>query len=90
MKAIRFSPHAEANLVAREVSRADAEAAIRQPSHRQPARPPREIVNRVYSDTVTGETMLLRAVVEETELEIVVITVYKTSKLKKYLPKETP
>ena len=31
MKPIRFSPHAEANLVAREISRADAEAAIRHP-----------------------------------------------------------
>ena len=90
MKPIRFSPHAEANLVAREISRADAETAIRQPVRREPGRPPREIVSWVYSDTVTGETMLLRAVMEETEHEIAVITLYKTSKLKKYLPKETP
>jgi hypothetical protein len=58
------------------------------PTRRQPTRKPGEIVNWVYSDTVTGETMLLRAVIEETKSEIVVITVYKTSKLKKYLPKE--
>jgi hypothetical protein len=64
-------------------------AAIRQPDRREPGRPPREVVNRVYSDTVTGETMLLRAVIEETESEIAVITLYKTSKLKKYLPEET-
>ena len=89
MKPIRFSPHAEGNLVAREIPRADAEATIRQPILREPARPPREIVSRVYSDTVTGETMLLRAVIEETEHEIAVVTLYKTSKLKKYLPKET-
>jgi hypothetical protein len=89
MKPIRFTPHAEASLLAREIGRADAEAAIRQtPTRRQPTRKPREIVNWVYSDTVTGETMLLRAVIEETKSEIVVITVYKTSKLKKYLPKE--
>jgi hypothetical protein len=74
MKVIRFSPHAEANLVAREINRADAEAAIRQPDHREPGRPSREIVNRVYSDTVTGETMLLRAVIEELPSEIAVIT----------------
>ena len=88
MKTIRFSAHAEANLVAREISVADAEAAIRQPDRREPGRPPREVVNRVYSDTVTGETMLLRAIIEETASEIVVITLYKTSILKKYLPKE--
>ncbi len=89
MKPIRFSPHAQANLAAREISSAEAEAAIRLPDRREAGRPPREIVNRVYSDTVTGETMLLRAVIEESELEIAVITLYKTSKLKKYLPKET-
>ena len=58
MKAIRFSLHAEANLVAREISRADAEAAIRQPDRREPGRPPREIVNRVYSDTRGGPLKL--------------------------------
>jgi len=89
MKTIRFSAHAEANLVAREITRGEAEAAILQPDRREPGRPPREVVNRVYSDTVTGETMLLRAVIEETELEIAVITLYRTSKLKKYLPKDT-
>jgi hypothetical protein len=89
MKPIRFSPHAEANLVAREIGRADAEVAIRLPDRREPGRLPREIVSRVYSDIVTGETMLLRAVIEETESEISVITLYKTSKLRKYLPKET-
>jgi hypothetical protein len=88
MKPIRFSPHAEANLAAREITRADAEAAIRNPDHQETGRPPRVIVNRVYSDTVTGETMLLRAVIEETESEIAVVTLYKKSKLKKYLPKE--
>jgi hypothetical protein len=89
MKAIRFSAHAEANLVTREITRADAEAAIRQPTRREPGRPPREIVNRAYSDTVTGERMLLRVVIEETDSEIAVITLYKTSKLKKYLPEDT-
>ena len=89
MKGLRFSLHAEANLVAREIARDEVEAAIRRTDRREPSRAPREIVNRLYSDTVTGETMLLRAVIEETESEIVVITLYKTSKLKKYLPKET-
>ena len=83
MKPIRFSPHAEKNLVAREISRAEAAATVRQPNHREPSRAPREVVSRGYSDTVTGETMLLRAIIEETEDEILVITLYKTSKLKK-------
>jgi hypothetical protein len=89
MKPIRFSPHAAANLKAREISVEDAEAAIRNPARREPAKPPREVVTRRYYDKVTGETMLLRAVIEETENEIGVVTLYKTSKLKKYLPEGT-
>ena len=89
MKRIRFSPHAEANLKAREIAREDAEAAIRNPARRESARPPREIVTQRYYDTVTGETMLLRAVIEETGSEIAVVTLYKTSNLKKYLPEGT-
>jgi hypothetical protein len=90
MKPIRFSPHAEANLKAREIARADAEAAIHNPARREAARSPREIVTHHYYDRVTGETMLLRAVIEETASEIAVVTLYKTSKLKKYLPEGTP
>ena len=89
MKPIRFSPHAEANLKAREIAREDAIAAIRNPARRESARPPREIVTRHYFDTVTEETMLLRAIIEESEIEIAVVTRYKTSKLKKYLPEGT-
>ena len=33
--------------------------------------------------------MLLRAVIEESENEIAVVTLYKTSKLQKYLPEGT-
>jgi hypothetical protein len=89
MKAIRFSPHAEANLKAREIGREDAEAAIRAPARREAGRPPRQIVTRQYFDTVTGETMLPRVVIEETKSEIAVVTLYKTSKLKKYLSEGT-
>ena len=89
MKPIRFSPHAETNLTVREISREDAEAAIRNPARREAASGPREVVSRSYYDKVTGETMLLRAVIEETEREIAVVTLYKTSKLKKYLPEGT-
>ncbi len=31
---------------------------------------------------------LLRVVLEETDTEIIVVTLYKTSKLRKYLPEE--
>lgn len=40
---------------------------------------------RCYFDTSLGHEMLLRVVVEETAVERVVITVYKTSRIAKYL-----
>jgi len=46
MKPIRFSPHTEANLKAREITREGAEAAIRHPARREAARPPQEVVHR--------------------------------------------
>ena len=49
-----------------------------------PGNPPREIYQKRYHDPLLGEEMLLRLVVEETALELVVVTLYKTSKLRKY------
>jgi hypothetical protein len=40
---------------------------------------------RRYFDQVLQQEMLLRLVLEETMAETVVITVYKTSQMKKYL-----
>jgi hypothetical protein len=88
MKPIRFTAHAEAALVDRGISRSEVEAAIRGPDRRELARPPREVVSRAYLDKVADGRMLLRVFIEESELEISVITLYKTSKLKKYLPEE--
>ena len=39
---------------------------------------------RRYFDSVLQTEMLVRVVVEETETESVVVTLYKTSKFKKY------
>jgi len=40
---------------------------------------------RVYFDPVLQKEMLLRVVVEETADELVVVTVYKTSQIDRYL-----
>ncbi len=45
---------------------------------------------RRYFDEILETEMLLRVVVEETELELTVVTLYKTSKFAKYgLPHES-
>ena len=44
----------------------------------------RRILMRRYLDDVLRRDMLLRIVVEETPIEVVVVTIYKTSQIDKY------
>ena len=85
MKPIRWSTHARRKAAAREVDEAEVEQAIRQPDSVAPGNPPRKIFMRRYSDSILQAEMLLRVVVEETEAELAVITLYKTSKMRKYV-----
>jgi hypothetical protein len=84
-KPIRFTPHAEENLIARSISREEVEETIRNPDRDEDARPPRRVASRQYFDDVLNKEMLLRVITEETADGIQVITLYKTSKITKYL-----
>ena len=84
MKPVRWTLHALDDLAARDISREDAERTMAEPDRVAEGRKPRVIYQRRYRDALLGEEMLLRVVVEETELERVVVTLYKTSKLNKY------
>ena len=84
MKPIRWTQHAQRELGRREVDQSEAESAVREPDSVVPAQPPRKIFQKAYSDGILGREMLVRVVVEETESELVVVTLYKTSKLRKY------
>jgi len=84
MKPVRWTPHALREIARREIDRADAEQTLRQPDAIIPTPPQRDFYQRRYLDKVLSETMLLRVLVEETPTELVIVTLYKTSKLKKY------
>ncbi len=84
MKSIRWTPHARQEATRREISVNEAEKTITHPDSVVPARLPRRIFMRRYADSVLQTEMLLRVVVEETETEWVIVTLYKTSKFKKY------
>ena len=84
MKPVRWTDHALAELDKREVPREEADRTLTTPDRIVPGNPPRESYQRRYHDPLLGEEMLLRLVVEETALELVVVTLYKTSKLRKY------
>ncbi len=68
----------------REVAVAEVEKTIAQPDSVVPGQAPRRIFMRRYFDEVLQTEMLLRVVSEETVGEIVIVTLYKTSKFKKY------
>ncbi|MFM2293925.1 MAG: hypothetical protein RLZZ350_338 [Verrucomicrobiota bacterium] len=84
MKPVRWTPHALHELAKREVDRDEVDLTLRLPDAVIPATPVRTFFQRRYLDHALSETMLLRVLVEETEFELVIVTLYKTSKLQKY------
>ena len=53
-------------------------------------RPLRKACMRRYFDSTLQQQMLLRVIVEETPTEIVVVTLYKTSQVAKYMKGNAP
>lgn len=86
MKPIRWTTHALKQAAAREISAAEVEQALAHPDAITAGQPPRQIFMRRYFDGLLQTEMLLRVVVEETEAERVVVSLYKTSRFAKYLP----
>ena len=60
------------------------EQTIARPDSIVAGEPPRSIFMRRYFDKILGAEMLLRVVVEETDTDLTVVTLYKTSKFVKY------
>jgi len=85
LRSLRWTPHALKNLTDREIDRAEAERTVASPDHIQRSRPPRSVYMRRYVDRTLSQEMLLRVVVEDGPDELVVVTVYKTSRIERYL-----
>jgi hypothetical protein len=84
MKPIRWSPHARKKAAKREVQKNEVERTITRPDSIVPGQSRRRIFMRRYFDVILETEMLLRVVVEETDTELTVVTLYKTSKFAKY------
>ena len=85
MKPIRWTLHTLQNLVDREIERLEADRTLAQPEFIVPGQPPRSVYMRRYFDSSLQQEMLLRVIIEETIGEIVVVSVYKTSQIDRYL-----
>ena len=84
----KMDPHALNNLVDREIDRKEAERTLTDPEFILPNQPQRELLMRQYFDRVLQQKMLLIIIVEDTDTERVVVTLFKTSQFNRYL-KET-
>ena len=84
MKPIRWSAHARKKAARREVQENEVERTIARPDSIVSGQWPRRIFMRRYFDEILRAEMLLRVVVEETDVELTVVTLYKTSKFAKY------
>ena len=84
-KSVRWSPHALDALIDRKVERLEAAQAIARPEFVVLDPPTGEVYMRRYFDALLGQEMLIRVVVEETDNELIEITVYKTSHGRRYL-----
>ena len=85
MTAIRWTTHTLQNLVDREIDRSEADQTLTSPEFTVLDPPGRRVLMRRYFDSTLQQEMLMRAVVEEGISETVVITIYKTSQLQRYL-----
>jgi hypothetical protein len=73
------------NLSDREIEREEADRTLAAPEFVAPGQPDRKVFMRRYFDTTLQQEMLLRIIAEEKADEIVVVTIYKTSQIDKYL-----
>ena len=84
MNPARWSEHAIQNLAERQIDRSEVETTLMNPGLVVPDPPGREVFMRRYFDNVLQQEMLMRLIVEQTETETVVVTVYKTSQIERY------
>jgi undecaprenyl pyrophosphate synthase len=85
MKAIFFTHHALVKIAERSLDEASIRYALAHPLEIIPdaQHSERQVVHAIMRHD-GGKAQLLRVVVEETPLEIIVLTVYLTSKINKY------
>jgi|LakMenE01Jun11ns_1017448.scaffolds.fasta_scaffold8073774_1 hypothetical protein len=83
---IRWLKHAEENLLEREISREVVEMTIFSPELIVPDKIHlnRQVYMRRYFDELLQNDMLCRVVIEEENGVKLVVTVYKTSQIKRY------
>jgi hypothetical protein len=82
MAAVRFSLYALDQLRERDISESEARLAVESPDQVVPGRRGRKVAHKRFREQ--DREHLLRVVFEESAGDVVVVTVYKTAKIRKY------
>ena len=82
-KQIRWSAHALKELNVREIDSVIAEDVAINPVQISLEQGERKAMMKLYHDEVLNKEMLLRVIVEESEIVTTIITLYKTSQIEK-------
>jgi hypothetical protein len=85
---ILFTEHAKFEIERRQIKEDDLKELINQPHQRISTKKGRVIFQKKYFDTIIKKEMLLRVIGKKERGKFVVITAYKTSRVKKYWLKE--
>jgi hypothetical protein len=85
MKPIIWTNHARQNLDAREIDQGEVEITIMKPERVEASPPDRHVFVRRYYDKILQKEMLLRVVVAESSNAITIITLYKVSRMERYI-----
>ncbi len=80
-----FSPHAEYELTARGIDRKIVLETYQRPDIIVKGKSKRMIYQKMYHDSSLEKPMLCRVVIEDKSGIPYIVTVYKTSQMKKYL-----
>ncbi|MDP1676763.1 MAG: DUF4258 domain-containing protein [Bacteroidota bacterium] len=84
-KQIHFTEHSLNSIADRSISHQLVETAINYPDEIVSGYDSRFVYMKKFFDNELNQQMLLRVIVEERSSELVVITVYKTSHIDRYL-----
>ncbi|MBM3327149.1 MAG: DUF4258 domain-containing protein [Calditrichaeota bacterium] len=84
-KEIIWLEHAKQNQIDREIPIEEIQRTLESPTWCESSYSGRTILMRIYQDPTLNQEMLLRIVIEETTDYFLIITVYKTSNINRYI-----
>jgi hypothetical protein len=87
-KPLRWLDHARKNLVEREIQELEVLRTVSEPEFEAPSVNNRRILMRFYFDETLQQKMLMRVIVEEVGDELIIVTLYKTSRSERYIKGE--